>query len=485
MKLNTFRDLPSVDRLLSHLHDELEEFGRQAVVASAREALEGARASIRLGSPEAITVASLAAEIRSNLVVQQQPSLRPVLNLTGTLVHTNLGRAILPASAREAVARVASEACNLEYDLAAGRRGDRDTHIDELLVELTGAEAATVVNNNAAAVLLVLNSLALAREVPVSRGELIEIGDAFRIPDIMSRSGAELVEVGTTNRTHARDYENAITERTAALMQVHTSNYIVQGFTKSVPLAEMADIAHARGLPLICDLGSGTLVDLADYGLPRELTVREVVAAGADLVTFSGDKLLGGPQAGLIVGKREYLDVIRRNPLRRALRVDKLRLAALSDVLMLHRDPEHLAARLPTLRLMLRSMDDLKTIGSELEQALTTLLPAGLRVSLIESSAQPGSGSLPGQEIPSLAIAIQDTDGRDATARRLEEHFRGLSTPVIGRVQDSVFRLDLRNLESPEPLLALAHELSDSWTQTAPGPNPVESSGTQTTEPQT
>ncbi len=461
--MTTFRDLPSVDRLLAALGAQTEQFGRQAVVSAARAALDEARGQIRAGTGAALSESSIHERALALLAETQRPSLRPVINLTGTLVHTNLGRAVLPESARAAVAQVASEACNLEYDVDAGRRGDRDSHIDKLLMELTGAEAATVVNNNAAAVLLVLNSLALGREVPVSRGELIEIGDAFRIPDIMSRSGAELVEVGTTNRTHARDYENAINERTAALMQVHTSNYVVQGFTKAVPLNELAEIAHAHGLPLICDLGSGTLVDLADYGLPRELTVREVVAAGADLVTFSGDKLLGGPQAGLIVGKPEYMQLIRRNPLRRALRVDKLRIAALNDVLMMHRDPEALAEKLPTMRKMLRSLDDLREMATGLQQQLRAILPGDLEVTVEDSTAQPGSGSLPGQEIPSLAIAICDAARRDATARQLEAGFRGLSTPVIGRVRDSVFRLDLRNIENTEPLLALAKELAASW----------------------
>jgi L-seryl-tRNA(Ser) seleniumtransferase len=466
--VNPFRDLPSVDRLLQALAKEYEALGHDAVRAAARSVLDEVRARLRAGETPTLDVSALAARARAALTARDEATIQPVFNLTGTIVHTNLGRAVLPESARDAVAAVATQACNLEYDLAAGKRGDRDSHIEPLLTELTGAQSATVVNNNAAAVLLVLNSLALAREVPVSRGQLIEIGDAFRIPDIMVRSGVKLIEVGTTNRTHARDYENAITCETAALMQVHTSNYVVQGFTKEVPLSEMADIAHAHGLPLICDLGSGTLVDLAAYGLPREMTVTEVLEAGADLVTFSGDKLLGGPQAGLIVGKTEYLKVIKRNPLRRALRVDKLRLAALAEILKLHRNPQGMARSLPTLRLMLRPHSELEAMAASLASALKQQLPGWIEISTEPSTAQPGSGSLPGQEITSVALTLASNPRRDAAARLLEQAMRGLSTPVIGRIRDNALHLDLRNLEDPAPLLALAPELAQTLPQSAP-----------------
>ena len=271
--MNSFRDLPSVDKLLGQLGSAVAEFGHSCVVTAARAELALTRDALRSGELNEVATETIAASIVRQLTAQNRPSLRPVLNLTGTLVHTNLGRAVLNERARAAVDAVAGQACNLEYDLEAGKRGDRDSHVEGLLCELTGAQAATVVNNNAAAVLLILNSLALGREVPVSRGELIEIGDAFRIPDIMARSGAKLVEVGTTNRTHARDFQNAINDATGCLMQVHTSNYVVQGFTAEVPLAEMSAIAHAHQLPMVSDLGSGTLIDLGHYGLPRELTV--------------------------------------------------------------------------------------------------------------------------------------------------------------------------------------------------------------------
>ncbi|MEM7408590.1 MAG: L-seryl-tRNA(Sec) selenium transferase, partial [Pseudomonadota bacterium] len=314
------RQLPSVDRVVHALPGLASRHGHMRLVAAARAELDALRAAVRSGQLPSIELTQVSDAVAQRLARDEKSSLTPVLNLTGTLVHTNLGRAVLPERALAAVQRVGQMACNLEYDLHAGKRGDRDSHVESLLCELTGAEAATVVNNNAAAVLLVLNTLALNREVPVSRGQLIEIGDAFRIPDIMARSGARLVEVGTTNRTHARDYEQALSADTAALMHVHTSNYVVQGFTKEVPMTEMSAIAHANGLPMISDLGSGTLVDLADWGLPRELTVTEVLGAGVNLVTFSGDKLLGGPQTGMIVGDRDLMAAIKRNPIRRALR---------------------------------------------------------------------------------------------------------------------------------------------------------------------
>lgn len=458
--MTDFRSLPSVDRLLGQLPDAVQEHGRASVVDAVRTELALLRERIRAGQGTARDADSIAASVHSRLQAQRRSSLRPVLNLTGTLVHTNLGRAVLPPSARAAVAAVASEACNLEYDLGAGQRGDRDSHVEGLLCELTGAQAATVVNNNAAAVLLVLNTLALGREVPVSRGELIEIGDAFRIPDIISRSGAKLVEVGTTNRTHPRDFENAITADTAALMQVHTSNYVVQGFTSAVPLVEMSAIAHRHGVPMLSDLGSGTLVDLGDYSLPREVTVAEVLNADVDIVTFSGDKLLGGPQAGLIVGSADLMQQIKRNPLRRALRIDKLRIAALAEVLALHRDPQKLAQELPTMRMMLRPLDDLRRVAEALIAGLTPHLPDWVVLEIADNTAQPGSGSLPGKEIPSLALRFASMPRKDAAARHLEKVFRSLSLPVIGRIRDSAFQLDLRNLEQPDVLLALGSELA-------------------------
>jgi L-seryl-tRNA(Ser) seleniumtransferase len=427
------------------------EHGRAPVVDAVRHAI-----AARLSDPAAIETGVLA-----EVAAKAQPSLRRVFNLTGTVLHTNLGRAPLPPEALAAIVE-AADACNLEYDLASGERGERDDHVEQTLCRLTGAEAALVVNNNAAAVLLALNTLAEGREVIVSRGELIEIGGAFRIPDIITRSQCILREVGTTNRTHKRDYADAIGHNTAAILKVHKANYVIEGFTAEVAERDLAAIAHAKNLPLVVDLGSGSLIDLAKYNLPHEPTPMETIAAGADLVTFSGDKLLGGPQAGLIVGRVELIAKLRRNPLKRALRVDKFTLAALAAVLCLYADPDRLAQRLPTLRRLVRTAVDIQSACERICPALQTGLGDGVAVTTEPQSSQIGSGSRPMDLLPSHAIALRP--GTDAALVALARAFRALPIPVIGRLHDGALLFDLRCLEDEKTFLAQLVHLPASAT---------------------
>lgn len=456
-------DLPSLDRLLGlgDFQAALTDFGRTQVTAALRRELEACRTAALAGTltRDAIAPEALAARVGGVLARRDQPTLRPVFNLTGTVLHTNLGRALLPEAAIEAVLQAMTSPANLEFDLGTGGRGDRDDLIAPLLCELTGAEAATVVNNNAAAVLLMLAALAKQREVVVSRGELVEIGGAFRIPDIMTHAGARLVEVGTTNRTHAADYENAIGEHTALLMKVHCSNYAVTGFTKSVDVAQVVQIARPHGVPVAVDLGSGTLTMLERWGLPHETTVQETVAAGADLVTFSGDKLLGGPQAGLIVGRQDLIAKIKRHPLKRALRVGKLTLAALEPVLRLYRDPEHLPERLTTLRLLTRARADIKAQAERLAPVLAQALGHTWIVAAAPVVSQIGSGALPVEQLPSYGLAVRPAGGgkrgNGSALAKLETALRALPYPVIGRISEQALWLDLRCLEVlDEPRLA-------------------------------
>jgi len=427
--------LPSVDRLLRR-HEAvvlIAVHGRPAVTEAIRAELAGMRAASVPESNEAAIIELVAGRLER----EARPSLRAVYNLTGTVLHTNLGRAPLPEAAIDAMAAAARGAVNLEYDLDTGRRGERDHHVEALLCKLTGAEAATVVNNNAAAVLLVLNSLAARKEVPVSRGELIEIGGSFRLPDIMARSGCRLREIGTTNRTHLRDYAEAIGAKTGIVLKAHASNYSIEGFTAAVPETELARLCRERGVPFAVDLGSGTLVDLTRFGLPHEPAVSDAIAHGADLVTFSGDKLLGGPQAGIVAGRADLVEKLRRNPLKRALRLDKVTLAALGAVLRLYLDPDRLVSRLPALRLLARPLADIRAMAERLRPILANRFEVGV----IECESQIGSGAAPTQRIASAGLAIRPGSARVAA------RFRKLPIPVVGRVQDGALILDLRCLE--------------------------------------
>ena len=459
------RDLPSLDRLLNAapVAPLIEHHGRSRVVAVLRGELDRLRGRALAGelARAELDASAIAGAVDAQLTAAAQPRLRTLFNLTGTVLHTNLGRALLPDEAVHAVARAAAAPVNLEFDLDAGGRGDRDSLVESLICELTGAEAATVVNNNAAAVLLLLNTLANRREVIVSRGELVEIGGAFRIPDVMRSAGTKLVEVGTTNRTHAPDYAGAIGARTALLMKVHASNYAISGFTASVDTGELAQIAHARGLPLAVDLGSGSLVDLAAFGLPCEPVVRDVLAAGADLVAFSGDKLLGGPQAGILAGRAGLIAKLKKNPLKRALRAGKLTLAALEAVLALYRAPEFLAAKLPTLRLLTRPVAEIEEQARRLLPAVQAALGRRYDVAVAAMHSQIGSGALPVERLASCGFAIRARKGR-GSLDRLDAALRGLPLPVLGRIADKTLWLDLRCLD-----LADEAEFAAQWSALA------------------
>jgi L-seryl-tRNA(Ser) seleniumtransferase len=457
------RALPSVDSLLKQadVRQLVSRYGHTLVVETVRALLDEQRAAMGAAA-DAVPFEGrdIVAECAARLAAQSQPSLKRVFNLTGTVLHTNLGRALMPASAAQAVAEAMMHAVNLEFDLDGGARGERDAHVECLLLRLTGAEAALVVNNNAAAVYLALNTLAAKKEVLVSRGELVEIGGAFRVPDIMARSGCTLKEVGTTNRTHPADYASAISGRTAAIMKVHTSNYSIEGFTASVSEPELAAIAHERGLPFIVDLGSGMLIDLMDYGLPHEPTPREALANGADLVTFSGDKLLGGPQAGLVVGRRDLVARLKKNPLKRALRVDKMTLAALEAVLRLYLNPDRLANELPTLRALTRPLADIEAQATHLLPHVAAALKQGAQAAVVACKSQIGSGSLPVDLLPSAGIAVTGSKRQRSLANKVAAAFRALPIPVVGRINDGAFIMDMRCMDDEAAFVSQLGALS-------------------------
>lgn len=458
------RDLPGVDDVMRHPGGAalVERFGRAEAAGAVRAAVSELRSALRSGAEAEISREAVAAEAARHLAARDRPALRPLFNLTGTVLHTNLGRALLAATAIDAAVDAMGSPVALEYDLDTGRRGERDDHVRDLLREVTGAEDGTVVNNNAAAVLLVINTFAAGREAVVSRGELVEIGGSFRIPELMTQAGARLREVGTTNRTHPRDYTDGFGPETGLVMKVHTSNYRIEGYTKEVGAPELATLARAAGVPFCNDLGSGTLVDLSRWGLRHEPTVREAVADGADLVTFSGDKLLGGPQVGFVVGRAEAIARINRNPMKRALRVDKLRLAALEATLKLYRDPDRLALSLPTLRLLARPAAEIRALADRVLGPAAAALP-GYAVAVGDCRSQIGSGALPVDTIESAGLVIrpEGRGGEDALGR-LAAALRALPRPVIGRVTEGALVLDLRCLEDEAGFVATLQDLSRS-----------------------
>ena len=444
--------IPAIDTLLRQddIAGLVEHYGQHLVAGSLRALQSKAREAISQYQSLPDWCNDWFSALENYLTKQQRSGLQQVFNLSGTVLHTNLGRALLAEQVIEEVSKSMRNAVTLEYDLGGGERGHRDNTISKLLHELTGAEAACIVNNNAAAVMLMLATVAPGKEVIVSRGELVEIGGAFRIPDVMRQANCQLVEVGTTNRTHLRDYQNAVTSETGLLMKVHTSNYNIQGFTASVTEKELVSTGKEFNLPVAVDLGSGSLIDLQQYGLPAEPMPQTLIADGVDLVCFSGDKLLGGPQAGIILGSRYWIDKIQKHPLKRALRAGKLTLAALEATLRLYQQPDKLQQSLPTLRLLTRSQAEIKRLADALLPKLAACYDTLFNLNVEPCLSQIGSGSLPVDRLPSYAITFSPKDGRGRTLENLAERWRQLQIPVIGRLQEGKLWLDLRCLEQEQ-----------------------------------
>ncbi|MGE0084327.1 MAG: L-seryl-tRNA(Sec) selenium transferase [Desulfococcaceae bacterium] len=447
---NLLRMLPGVDHILEISKNDIffKDIPRMVLMTGIREVIGNMRSNIRSGQETGekdLSDPAILDLVKIRVAENMRYHLRPLINASGVVMHTNLGRSLLADEVIENVIRISGQYSNLEFDLEKGERGIRYSCVEPLLCELTGAEAAMAVNNNAGAVLLCLETLARGKEVIVSRGELVEIGGSFRIPDVMAKSGAILKEVGTTNRTHMRDYENAIGPNTGLLLKVHMSNYSIVGFTAAVGLADLAKLAADRGIPLMEDLGSGTFTDFSRYGLHKEPTVQESVKAGASIVTFSGDKLLGGPQAGLIAGKKEFIAQIRKNPLTRALRIDKMTLAALEATLRLYRDPEKAVRAIPTLRLITDSLADIAEKAEQLAEKLQALHLPDLLAEVTDLRSRPGGGSLPLLEIPSKGVRVR-MDGMSVNA--LEYRMRKHQPPIIGRIEDDFFIMDMRTVAS-------------------------------------
>jgi L-seryl-tRNA(Ser) seleniumtransferase len=460
------RLLPAVDELLRQegVQEAAENYPRTLVVRATRNVLERIRKIVLAGHKHIDSQRFQRSNLVNEIIVELEHlaafTLRRVVNGTGIIVHTNLGRSLLCQDALARLQLMGSGYSNLEYDLQAGARGSRYVHAEAILCEITGAEGALVVNNNAAAVLLTLNTLAQGREVVVSRGQLVEIGGSFRIPDIMARSGARLKEVGTTNRTHLHDYEAAIGPETALLLDVHASNYQIIGFTAQVDLEELVALGAKHGLPVMQDLGSGCFVDLSRFGLRGEPLVQDMVRSGVDVVTFSGDKLLGGTQAGIILGGKELIAQLRQNPLTRALRVDKLTLAALEATLRLYRDEDAAINAIPTLKMIAADLNTVEVQAQNLRERLKTNIPSQIKVKIVDGSSMVGGGALPTQTLPTMLVALSS---EGISAARLESYFREHEPPIIGRVEHELFLLDLRTLQpgDEEVIIAAAAQLAN------------------------
>ncbi len=448
-----FAKIPSVDRLLMTqvLEEVLASYPRPLALTAINQVLDGLREKIKRGEiteeePELI-IESVSNQVAKEVELISAPSLRPLINATGIVVHTNLGRSILAEKALEKFRPIGGGYSNLEYNLDQGKRGSRYTHVEGILKELTSAEAAMVVNNNAAAVLISLETLAKGREVVVSRGQLVEIGGSFRIPAVMSKSGAKMVEVGTTNKTHLWDYEEVIGPDTALLLKVHTSNYQIVGFTEEVPLTELVKLGRRYGIPVMEDLGSGCFVDFSKYGVLKEPPVQEAIAQGADLVTFSGDKLLGGPQNGIILGRKDIIEAIKKNPLNRALRIDKLTLLALEETLRLYRDESVAIKEIPTLRMILQPYRSLNKKAERLLKLIGVVTTKNFSVELIDGNSRPGGGALPLSELPSRLLCLVP---QKTSSKSMERWLRANDPPVITRVENDRVLLDVRTIQERE-----------------------------------
>jgi L-seryl-tRNA(Ser) seleniumtransferase len=445
------RGLPSVDEVLKSPEGLkwLSDCPKTIVLQAARNVIAARRELILGGTGTDTSLEAVIADSSKEIIRLSSFSLQRVINATGIVIHTNLGRSVLSGRALNNVAGVAGGYSNLEYDLGSGSRGQRHTHTRRLLSDITGAEDAFIVNNNAAAVFLCLSAMAKNREVIVSRGELVEIGGSFRVPDVMSASGAVLRDVGTTNKTHLRDYEGAVNENTALLLKVHQSNYKIIGFTADVKIEELVSLGGRKGIPVMYDLGSGCLLDLRPYGIHNEPSVQEIVKAGVDILSFSGDKLLGGPQGGIIVGKRQYMDKIRKNPLARAVRVDKFTIAAFEATLMEYLDPEKAIKEIPTLRMLLQPLEEIRARARKIAAGLRKLVDKG-RIDLVPDLSKAGGGSLPEAEFQTFAVSIRP---EGISVNELESRLRGGSPPVIARIRENALILDARTI--------MDHEISD------------------------